>query len=517
MLRSFVSVVAGSLLLVGLALAQNDSRPAVPKKAELAEAEKLVKSLFKAEYLKTKAADRAEFAAKLLEQAGESKDDLKAKYFLLQEARDMAAKAGDHETYLKAADEIAGSFDITVAEARAGAIDVLAVGVTGADKSRDAAQALLEVVDAAIAAGEFDAAQKLLRGAEAIGKRSGAPALTNAYALRTKSLPALKKDFEKIAEAQKKVEATPTDGPANLLLGRFQCFVKNDWDSGLARLVLGNDEGMRVAAEKDAKAANGTANDKVEAGDSWYKIGESLDPLEKTNIHSRALHWYKESLGELTGLGKVRIEKRVDELAKTTPAAANENLAKWTAIKNAVKSGEVKDWNIVGGAFSKRVFREVPQSGAILIGFRYTTQTNGRYPDMIQAIYKGPQGDVNGAAGGYARTRSSAIMVTKAKAGYAVGAIFTRGGGGLDSFTPIYMKITENGLDPNDKYEGPVIGSSTGGGGGSTLGGDGNFIVGIHGKLHDTSGKVEALSVVSLTTVEGGSPLMTKKKKKTLK
>ena len=81
--------------------------------------EKIVKSLFKAEFAKTKAADRAALAAKLLEQAGGSKDDLTAKYVLLREARDVAAKGGDHDVYLKAADEMAASYKISVAEDRA--------------------------------------------------------------------------------------------------------------------------------------------------------------------------------------------------------------------------------------------------------------------------------------------------------------------------------------------------------------------------------------------------------------
>src|SRR5262249_21728042 len=116
-----------------------------------------------------------------------------------------------------------------------------------------------------------------------------------------------------------------------------------------------------------------------------------------------------------------------------------------------------------------------------------------------QAIYKGPQGEFNGFAGGVSKSRTgnSSIQVTKAKPGYAVGAIFARGGNGFDAFQPIYMKITPNGLDPNDSYKGPHIGGE--GGGSGTVGGDGNFIVGIHGKLGDSTNKVEAISIITLT------------------
>ena len=504
------SLVLAFAAIVGSSLGQADSRSAVPNKSDLVESERIVKSIFKADYAKTKAADRAALAAKLLEQAADSKDDLKAKYVLLREARDVAAKAGDHEVYLKAADEMAANYQISAAEARVAGIDALVAGVTGADSARDAGLALLDAVDGALGVGEFDAAQKLLRGTEALGRRSGVAPLTAAIGLRAKSLTQLRKDYEKIAEAQKKLETMPTDGPANLLFGKFLCFVKNDWENGLPRLVLGNDDGLRTAAEKDSKAATGAANDKVDAGETWSKLAADLDPLEKSNLQSRALHWYRESLADSTGLAKALVEKRIDELSKAAPAAAGDSLAKWTAIKNAIKGSNLKDWEIVGGTFSQKTYREVPPAGAVLIGFRYSATTNNRMPDFFQAIYRGPKGEFNGAPAGAVNARTP-ILVTKAKTGYAVGAIFTRGGGWLDAVQPIFMKMTPTGVDPNDSYKGPYFGGE--GGTAATMGGDGNFIVGIHGKIDANNGRLQAISAVTMTNNETVSP--TTKKKRT--
>ena len=88
-------------------------------------------------------------------------------------------------------------------------------------------------------------------------------------------------------------------------------------------------------------------------------------------------------------------------------------------------------------------------------------------------------------------------QVVKAKPGYAVGAIYVRGGGGFDAFKPIFMRVKDKGLDTKDSYEGPQVGGT--GGGEGTVGGDGNFIIGLHGKAND-QGKIEALSTVSLAT-----------------
>ena len=72
----------------------------------------------KADYAKAKPADRAALAAKLLEQAEASKEDAAAKYVLLLEARDAAAKGGDAVVFLKAADELAAAFRMAPALAQ---------------------------------------------------------------------------------------------------------------------------------------------------------------------------------------------------------------------------------------------------------------------------------------------------------------------------------------------------------------------------------------------------------------
>jgi hypothetical protein len=498
------SFVLGFAVLVGSGLAQSEARSPVPSQSDLAEADKLVKSFYKTDLAKLKTADRIVLAARFIEQSRECKDDLKTKYVLLRDARDVAARAGDPDVYLKAADEMAASFKISAADARAADVDVLVGGISGVEPTYDAAQALLEAADAALGAGDFDAAQRLLRGAETLGRRTGVASLTTAIGALAKSLAILRKSYDKLADAQKKLETEPADGAANLLVGKFLCFVKNDWEAGLPRLALSSDNGLRLAAEKDAKAETGPPADKAEAGDAWGKLAANLHPLEKANLSERAVHWHRGALADAEGLLKIRAEKRIAELDKAVVAWASERPMKWAAIKSAVKDGFLKEWDVLGGG--QKNFREVPPSGAVLIGFRYSA--NGKNtPDFFQAIYRGPKGEILGAATGNPR---GAIVATKAKAGYAVGAIYTRTGSWLDAIQPIFMKLTSSGVDPNDSYKGPFLGGE--GGGPTLLGGDGNFVVGIRGRVDNGSGRIQALSPITMTTNFG--PLVKQGQKK---
>ncbi len=69
------------------------------------------------------------------------------------------------------------------------------------------------------------------------------------------------------------------------------------------------------------------------------------------------------------------------------------------------------------------------------------------------------------------------------------------------------MRMTDKGLEPKDSYEGPHIGGM--GGGAATLGGDGQFIIGIHGKISDKP-HMESISPISVAgapaAVDGPMP-----------
>lgn len=58
------------------------------------------------------------------------------------------------------------------------------------------------------------------------------------------------------------------------------------------------------------------------------------------------------------------------------------------------------------------------------------------------------------------------------------------------------MRIVGKGLNKDDSYEGPMIGNTTQDL--TLLGGDGAFIVGLHGRLNEKSGKFDALSPITL-------------------
>ncbi len=186
-------------------------------------------------------------------------------------------------------------------------------------------------------------------------------------------------------------------------------------------------------------------------------------------------------------------------------------MRRWIANRQAITNGLVKKWDFVGGSPAMKDFEFIPKDGAILIGFSYSI-TGTDAPEGLQPIFLSPRGEIKGTSYGGSKS-TDVLKVTKAKSGYAIGAIYVRANpqSRLLAFKPIYMKIVDKGLDPNKRYIGPQIGAE--GADAQLLGGDGNFIIGIRGKI-TIDNKVGTLSIMTLMTQEGTGEKLDPKEKK---
>src|SRR5574341_830251 len=88
------------------------AKNAVPSEEAQRRAEKTLRARFPDEYAAKSAADQQKLARKLLEQAGETGDDLALRFVLYREACDLATRAGDLDTLLRSIDDVHGGFHV---------------------------------------------------------------------------------------------------------------------------------------------------------------------------------------------------------------------------------------------------------------------------------------------------------------------------------------------------------------------------------------------------------------------
>jgi hypothetical protein len=486
-----------------------DEPSPVPAAADLEKAQTAIRELYKSDFAKTKQTDRLALASKLFKESLETKSDPAARFALLREARDLAAKSGDAPGVLRITDEMTARFAVKPADALGPALDPLAASTNSAVTAKMIAEVLLVAADEARFSGDWQLNAAILKAASAVAGKTTGLATNEKVRAKAKDAELGRAESEKAKEAFETLKTKPADPAANTIVGRFLAFFQQDWEEGVDHLSRGADEKLQITAQKDLKAAGGGGDEQIAAGDAWYDQAAAAEPGAKAACQIRAHHWYVEAFPTQAGLNKTRLEKRIAELQSVVDAKADRTDL-WRLLRRGVGEERTAKGRIVGGAFAEKTFEEGPTGGGYLIGFHYTLAPN-KLPNYMQPIYMTPFGEVVGASYGVVGKRDTPKATIKAKPGYAIGALVVRGGGGFDAFKPVFMRVTGTGLNKNDTYEGAQIGGM--GGSEGTLGGDGNFIVGIHGKVQDKTGKIEALSIISLAD-EKAPPVPKKKKKK---
>jgi hypothetical protein len=172
-------------------------------------------------------------------------------------------------------------------------------------------------------------------------------------------------------------------------------------------------------------------------------------------------------------------EKKTPPLQQESVPADDGNI--FRAARDSVEHQTYQASAIAGGAFGNENFADVSPSG-ILIGLRIGIGKFLNYDivQFIEPIYLTPDGAKYGEGHGKGIAR---IFDLKAPAGYAVGAITVKGGGGIDSIYLDYMRIRGSRLDPADTQTSERVGGP-GGGFDVHFNGNGTPLVGIVGRMN---------------------------------
>ncbi len=307
-MRLFVAVAI--LLQTSYVLAQ--TKEPVPAGKAVQEALTLVKEVYESEYAEAKTPEQKEkLAQELLREARGTKDTTQ-RYALLRVARDLSIQAGG-TTAFAAVDEMARSYQIDGLDMNAKVLAKYGSTAKGSKQNKAVAEQAVLLIGQAIEEDRLTVAGTLAETALATARKAGDDALA-------KQVAAIKRDLEELASASAglktaldAIEANPADPEANLAAGRYYCLLKGDWDKGLSMLALGSDPALKELAVKELRQV-AEPREKLALGDGWWDLAEKADGIAESHLRARAVHWYKRVLPKLSGLHKVRLEKRLREV-----------------------------------------------------------------------------------------------------------------------------------------------------------------------------------------------------------
>lgn len=312
-----------------------------PDAAALKAGERELRELFKEDYAKKAAPERRALARKLFDLGNQTKDDVKARYVLYREAQDLAVQGGDLDLAARAVDEMARHYAVNGRALKNGLVAAMAKSARAPEEFKSLTAELLVLADEAVAAEDFDTADKAAVQAAQLARRSKEIPLVSRADGRAKEIAELKAMADRARRARETLAAQPQDPGAHVTLGRYLCFAKKDWDEGLPHLAQGADAQFKAQAQRDL-ARPTAAPEQLAVGDGWWDLGEKETGETREACRERAAAWYEPARAGLTGLQRSRVEKRLSEAVPRVGLGASAKLQELDA------SGFVQHWLIAG-------------------------------------------------------------------------------------------------------------------------------------------------------------------------
>ena len=262
------------------------------------------------------AAAKTALAKEMLDAASKVRAGSADHYVLLTIARDIATGAGDAPAALEAVDKLAEAFDVPGAKLKAETLLAAAREASSSTQHKAVAEAATKILDDLAAADDYEAALALCRSAQASARRARQYPLLKELTARAEDLKTREEALGEYRKALAVLKDKPGDPAANLAAGRYLSFVKGDWARGVPMLALGSNAELQVLAARDLKGAN-SPEDQAALGDAWWALAEKKQGREKESLMLHAGSWYQQSQPNLpTGLARVKVEKRLEEIAQ---------------------------------------------------------------------------------------------------------------------------------------------------------------------------------------------------------
>jgi sugar lactone lactonase YvrE len=315
MFRSTLPAFVALTIFVGLSAQETAKKRPVPSKDAQARSLALVLDIFKEDIQSAKDPEsKSRLAADLLQQGKESKDEPANRYVLYIEAAALAAGAGDAPLALTAIDELAKDFDVDAWKLKAVSLGAAVEQSPSKETSKSQFDLLLPMIAETVEADNYEIALSLCKIAESAARKSKSLALISVAQKRQEEVEAVQKGFARLQVFVDRLKKDPKDAEANLELGRYYALLKSRWERALPLLAMGSDPALAKLARADlAKPEEAPAQ--LALADGWWDLAAAQKEPAKLSLQRRAMHWYEQALGGLSGLSRTKAIKRIDVVA----------------------------------------------------------------------------------------------------------------------------------------------------------------------------------------------------------
>jgi hypothetical protein len=285
-----------------------------------------LKDVLRDEYAHAKSAEgQASLARKLQSLAGDTRDDNALRFVMITQALDLAVKSADVNLVTELIDSLCRSYATELWDQRFRIGNQLLHAARTPEGRQNSVRWLRDLAETALREDKYAQAVEMADLAVSLAVTTSDVKLreqTHEFSERAKRLQTASAEVD---EAIDRLMTRPSDAEANLIVGRFRCFMKDDWETGLPYLAHGNDPELQELAVLESQHPS-TGAEQMRLAEGWFNLAErKLDLKEayaRKPIFNRAVYWYRQAIPNLNGLMALKAQKRIDEAESRTAEPA---------------------------------------------------------------------------------------------------------------------------------------------------------------------------------------------------
>jgi serine/threonine protein kinase len=297
-------IVAAGLLVSGLVyflrspshhkqnpLINTLAKTPLPDAARVAQCESKLEEEHHDQLIKGDADSKQRAAAELYNQSLNQSDPAMELASLRLAAR-LVVETSDFSRAMEICDRMGARFDMDILPVKADLLSQ-AAGYAHTPKSQAAlAELCVTAGFQAIAVDDYSIANTITAPAKSAAQQSGDPNLTSQAGFLADETARCAPACILVKPAAAVLNANPDDPAASLAMGKFLCFIKNDWATGLPLLARGSDETLRSVANQEIAGTAINSSEQVALGDAWWKLSVAAPDIDRGPFQQRARYWY---------------------------------------------------------------------------------------------------------------------------------------------------------------------------------------------------------------------------------
>jgi hypothetical protein len=287
------------------------SRRPVPDGALQAGSRKLLKDVFAKQLADRSSEGRRKLARVLIDEATKAVDSPVDQFVLLSGAFEAGKECGALPLCFSAVNRMAESFAVDPIPAKLDAALTIRYPDHSPGDAGENILATLDLVDELLAEEDYSAAARVCGLLTRV--RTSSATLRALVDRKSKEVSRCQLLRQSATEAVVTIRAKPADAKANAAIGCYLCFVKHQWDQGLAYLSRGNDTLLKAGAGAELAASGGAPASWLAAGDAWWTAADAATGATRLALVKHAAQCYGTALssGLASGLSRSLAEQRV--------------------------------------------------------------------------------------------------------------------------------------------------------------------------------------------------------------